>query len=66
MTRILILGFLILSACQTKTDSTNPSSETQNAEDWQSLFDGQTMNGWRPFKNADINSWEVVDGTLHC
>ncbi|MFN9329557.1 MAG: DUF1080 domain-containing protein [Cyclobacteriaceae bacterium] len=66
MTRILILGFLILSACQTKTDSTNPSSETQNAEGWQSLFDGQTMNGWRPFKNADINSWEVVDGTLHC
>ena len=66
MTRILILGFLILSACQTKTDSTNPSSETQNAEGWQSLFDGQTMNGWRPFKNADINSWEVVGGTLHC
>lgn len=31
-----------------------------------SLFDGTTMNGWRTFKNMPNNSWEVIDGTLHC
>ena len=30
--------------------------------DWIELFDGQSMNGWRPSENKD--SWKAVDGTL--
>lgn len=31
-----------------------------------SLFNGRDLSGWRPFRNAPNNSWEVVDGVLHC
>lgn len=30
------------------------------------LFDGTTTNGWKIFKDRKNNSWEVVDGVLHC
>jgi Domain of Unknown Function (DUF1080) len=41
-------------------------SEQQKAEGWQLLFDGQTTNGWQIFKARENNTWEVVDGVLHC
>ncbi|HLT75239.1 MAG TPA: DUF1080 domain-containing protein [Ohtaekwangia sp.] len=52
----------------TETDETQPNtlSTAQAEEGWRLLFDGKTMNGWRVFRNAENNSWEVVDGTLHC
>lgn len=33
---------------------------------WQTLFDGQSLKGWKIYKNRPNNTWEVVDGTLHC
>jgi Domain of Unknown Function (DUF1080) len=44
----------------------NQLSEQQVAEGWQLLFDGQTTIGWQIFKGRKNNTWEVVDGTLHC
>lgn len=41
-------------------------SDVQKAEGWTLLFDGQSMEGWRTFKNKDNASWEVNDGSLHC
>ncbi len=41
-------------------------SEQQKAEGWQLLFDGQSTNGWQIFKARENNTWEVIDGTLHC
>lgn len=55
-----------------KTSSAAPSSaaaeltEQQKTEGWQLLFDGQTTNGWQIFKARENNTWEVVDGILHC
>ena len=46
--------------------SDNMLTPEQVAEGWSLLFDGKTMTGWRPFKNQETDSWEVVDGTLHC
>jgi hypothetical protein len=65
----LSLAVLLGSCGPKKTESTavaNQLTEQQKADGWQSLFDGQSMNGWRPFKNKESNSWEVVGGTLHC
>ncbi len=55
-------------ACGTKKAGTshNQLTEGQKAEGWKILFDGQTLNGWRSFKNKDCNSWDVADGALHC
>lgn len=44
----------------------NQLSEAEKNDGWILLFDGQSMNGWRTFKGEENNSWEVVDGTLHC
>jgi hypothetical protein len=32
------------------------------SEEWVDLFDGRTLNGWRPSENK--SSWKVVDGAL--
>lgn len=44
----------------------NTLSEAQRAEGWEVLFDGTSMHGWAFFKNLENNSWEVIEGTLHC
>lgn len=49
-----------------QTTGYNQLSEVQIAEGWQLLFDGQTTNGWQIFKGRKNNTWEVVDGVLHC
>lgn len=41
-------------------------TEEQKTEGWQLLFDSQTTNGWQIFKARENNTWEVVDGVLHC
>ncbi len=53
----------------TKADSVTVATPAQltalqKAEGWRLLFDGQTMNGWRIFKDRK-NIWDVLDGTLH-
>ena len=44
----------------------NELTEAQKEEGWILLFNGENMDGWRTFKNRENDSWEVVDGTLHC
>lgn len=53
--------FMLLAACQ-------PQKKEGSANDKNpiSLFDGRSLSGWRIFRNLPNNSWEVVDGTLHC
>jgi hypothetical protein len=41
-------------------------TDAQKAEGWKLLFDGQTLTGWQIFKGRKNNTWEVLDGTLHC
>jgi hypothetical protein len=77
----LVSVVIILAGCQSKkqqeavvdgltqkNDTTKMMqvTEQQKAEGWQSLFDGQSLSGWHFYKNQSNNSWEVIDGTLHC
>src|SRR5947209_8673957 len=39
-----------------------PFAIAAGSEEWIDLFDGQTLNGWRPSENK--GSWKVVDGAL--
>lgn len=55
------------SPAETTTRSTeNVLTETQTNEGWVLLFNGENLDGWRTFKNRQADSWEVVDGLLHC
>lgn len=43
----------------------NTLTESEQADGWQLLFDGETTEGWRNFNASDISSeWQVEDGTL--
>ena len=67
---VLLLTVVLLSACsQKKTETAAPANqltEQQKADGWKLLFDGQSLNGWNIFKGKENDTWEVVDGTLHC
>ena len=76
---LLIPIVVILVNCGTKKNDSDTSgmiladsltdnklTAQQMADGWKVLFNGETMTGWRPFKNKDNDNWEVLDGTLHC
>lgn len=54
------------TAAVSDASAANQLTDQQKAEGWKLLFNGQNMDGWRNFKGTENNSWEVVDGTLHC
>lgn len=39
-----------------------PMAVSARAEEWVDLFDGRSLNGWRPSENKD--SWKIVNGHL--
>ncbi len=53
-------------AVVSETSGDNKLTETQKADGWQLLFDGETTQGWQIFKGRKNNTWEVVEGVLHC
>src|SRR5688572_7992361 len=48
------------------TPKENQLTEAQKADGWKLLFNGENMDGWKTYQNKENDSWEVVDGTLHC
>ena len=52
MTRRALLGTFLAA----------PLGKAAGAEEWIELFDGHSLQGWRPSENK--NSWKVVEGTL--
>ena len=42
-------------------DPPKPLSDAELADGWISLFDGQTLFGWKPASKAD---WQVKDGAI--
>lgn len=71
---IILVIFCSCRQAETKTESEKSVvssvavslTEAQKEQGWQLLFDGTSMDAWRTFRDAENNSWEVVDGTLHC
>lgn len=65
MNRIIIYcSVALFFACASPKKETKeaPATEPQ----WVSLFDGQTLNGFKTFKDTEQNCWDVQDGALHC
>lgn len=47
----------------------NVLTAAEKSAGWQLLFDGKTLDGWRPYRKKagePLAGWEVKDGTLHC
>jgi 3-keto-disaccharide hydrolase len=62
----LCISFTILPAHTPLQDGQNTLTRAEKKAGWQLLFDGRTTEGWRTYKNAPNDSWEVVNGELHC
>ena len=57
----LLVSFLLLSSCQGITKK----AVTIKNNEWISLFDGETLNGWHQYNGTTIgDEWSVVDNTL--
>ncbi len=46
--------------------SENQLTESQKSEGWKLLFNGKNTDGWKFYQGKENDSWEIVDGTLHC
>ncbi|MDO9376641.1 MAG: DUF1080 domain-containing protein [Ferruginibacter sp.] len=43
------------------------SASRKGKENWISLFDGKTLNGWHGFnKSGEIKNWAIEDGAMVC
>lgn len=58
----LIAAVLYFTVSHSQTKNTNGST----ANGYTSLFDGQSLKGWRTYQNKEADSWSVKDGTLYC
>jgi hypothetical protein len=62
--RIAAIVCLPLYGPLAEKDNTLTAAEKKAG--WKLLFDGKTTEGWRTYKQMAADSWEVVDGQLHC
>ena len=60
----LTLATLIATAALAPA-ADNQLTAAEKSAGWTLLFDGKTLNGWRPYANKPAGGWEVVDGTMH-
>jgi hypothetical protein len=60
-------AFLAFAACALVAPAAdNQLTAAEKSAGWQLLFDGKTLNGWRPYAKKPAGGWEVLpDGTLH-
>jgi len=63
---IFLLWASLLSLSCMAQQKNNSLSKQEKKEGWRLLFDGKDMTGWRTYKNKPTNSWEVLNGELHC
>lgn len=70
---IICLSLLVVIGCKPKLSDDNPGANSvpdpgkvPNPE-WISLFDGNSLTGWKRFNADDIGSmWKVENGTIAC
>lgn len=64
----MLMSFLLFttSVPVKKSGADNTLTATEKKAGWFLLFDGKSTSGWRPYKNAASDGWEVVNGEIHC
>jgi len=64
-TSIIILGVLL--SCTGREKSTKKADAVDQSVEWISLFDGETLDGWKRYNADEIGPlWTVEDGAIKC
>jgi hypothetical protein len=63
--RFIALALLSLVSVGALRAADNQLTGAEKKAGWQLLFNGKTMDGWRPYNKKALAGWEVQDGTLH-
>lgn len=63
---LIAASFALLSFYFPKPSQDNTLTAAEKKAGWILLFDGKSTTGWRPFKNAESDGWEIVNGAIHC
>lgn len=64
---LLILGTMSYSSCTnaSKKESETEKTTVQNQEEWITLFDGTSLDGWRGYGRTDMpTAWTIDDGAI--
>jgi hypothetical protein len=64
MQRMMLICLMALIGNRQTPDNHLTSAEKKQG--WVLLFDGKSTSDWRTYKNLPDNSWEIVNGELHC
>ena len=78
-TILLLAAAVLINACNNEGDKTEAAdttaaatvtapllTETEIAEGWISLFDGQTTKGWHTYGGTPVGSaWKIADGAIY-
>jgi len=51
---------------KSKPMNDNELTPAEKKAGWVLLFDGKTLNGWKSYKDRPNDSWEAVNGEIHC
>jgi Domain of Unknown Function (DUF1080) len=65
----VLAAFVLFSFHGSITVQQQKDNELTAAEQkagWILLFDGKTTSNWRTFQNKPDDSWEIINGELHC
>jgi len=44
----------------------NQLTQAEREAGWKLLFDGQSLTGWRTYRNKQNSTWSVKEGSLYC
>ena len=64
MQKMMLICLMALMGNHQTPDNHLTSAEKKQG--WVLLFDGKSTADWRTYKNLPDNSWEIVNGELHC
>ncbi len=62
---VALLSLVALGCVTSNDNATADDIATANEEGWVSLFDGESLNGWKKAMENE-ESWQVKDGDLVC
>src|ERR1700712_4900467 len=65
-TAIAAVSFVTPTNLRPMSGADNSLTAAEKKAGWELLFDGKSTTNWRPYKNAESDGWEIVNGELHC